>query len=236
MHHSQLKGARGFAPILIVYILAGLGAILFVTKPKFLNGDSKRAGTAVATTEKVLAATSNQSAKAGAVFAKIGETNAEAPDSPQKRVIGRFSTLGLSFTDAPDAAFMLALEKLKTAELSGKVAEAEKINGSLLQDAEKTRATLAKAISDKRASDTALVEEAAERIGAERARNWAILAVLVAVGLYLYVKLTHLSPGAVSTVATDIRAGVPPLQALDSSTTRLQQWYISTLAKLKAKL
>lgn len=237
--HFSIRNTRGFAWAvpLVMLALSALGVV--VLKPKWMHGDSKRAQTAAQTTEALVAAGANQTAKASAVFVKIGETNAEAPDSPQKRVISRFVPIGLSFTGEPDPAFMLELEKLKTATLQGKVDQADKINAVLMQDAAATRLQLARAVADKRASDDELQRVAAERLGAERTQNILILVVVSLAGLYLYTKFTHTSPWALAKAITDMRnpaaaeqnAGVA---AIDAATTPLQQMMVRWHTKLLA--
>lgn len=209
--------------ILLVIVLLGAGG-WGLSKTKWFNGDAKRATQSTQTSNALLGATEEKDGKAAAVFAKIGETNSEAPDSPQKKVIGRFVPIGMSLTGAPDPAFMLELEKLKVAELSGKLAQADRINDSLMRDANETKRELAKAIAAKRASDQALEWAAAEKLGAEKQAFWFMLAAGAAAALYLYVKLTHLSPGALAEAVYDIKKDpTQAIAAIDGVTTRLQQ-------------
>lgn len=232
---------RGSAAVLVL-----LGIVLFgggawgLSKTKFFHGDSKRAKTATETTETLIATAGEQNGKAAAVFAKIGETNAEAPESPQKRVISRFVPIGMGFTGQPDPAFMLELEKLKVATLAGKLEQADKINATLMTDAADTRRELAKAVAGKRASDAELVQVAAERLGAEQQAFWFTLVAVAAVVLWAYVKLTHLSPGALATAVADIRNGTgeqnASIAAIDSVTSPTQQMMVRSNVWLKSKL
>lgn len=228
---------RGAIPVIYLVGVLVLGTVGWgLSKTKWFHGESTRAAASSQTTETLLNVNAVQDGKAAAVFAKIGETNAEAPDSPQRKVISRFVPIGLSLTGQPDPAFMLELERLKVATLTGKLEQADKINASLMQDAAETQKQLARAIAAKRASDMALEQAAAEARGAEQQAFWAILACLVAGVLYVYTKLTHTSPWALAKAVTDMRNGSgeanPAIAALDGVTTPMQQFMVRMHTKL----
>lgn len=234
-----MKGGNRGEAVTIVLIVLGLLGVLFVTKPKWLSGDSKRAATSTKTTEAVVVASDKRGATAAASVVKIGEANATAPESPEKAFIAREVPVALSLLPPPDQTALIEAERRKVAVLSGKLEQITPLYDLALKKSDSLGKDLAKAIAAKRASDLALEQEAAERLGAERTRNWAILAVVLAGGLYLYVKFTHVSPGAMATIVSDLRnpvASQPAIAAVDAATTRLQQWMISTLAKLKTTL
>ena len=240
---EAVKSQRAFATLIILGVVALLGvgtygAIHF----GLFSGESKRAKTGTQTTETLVAVNNQQDAKAGAVFAKIGDTNAEAPDSPQKKVIARFVPIGLSLTGEPDAAFMLELEKLKSATLQGRIDQADKINADIMKDTAQLRRELAAAVAAKRASDLA-IQQAADKDAARDGDMFILICITVAaIGLFLYVKITHASPGALARIVTDLRSGAvesPAVAAVDGATTPLQQmmvkgnvWFNSKVAKL----
>jgi hypothetical protein len=234
---KTLRNIRGAIPLIYVIGIAVLGLGGWgLSKTKWFHGESKRAATSTETTNTLLTVNASQDGKAAAVFTKIGETNAHAPDSPEKRVISRFVPIGLSLTGAPDAAFLLELEKLKVATLTGKLDQVDKINATLMQDAAETQKALARAISAKRASDMALEQAAAEARGAQQQAFWLTLVAIAAGGLYVYTKLTHTSPWALAKAVVDIKQGTgeanPAIAALDGVTTPLQQLMVKIHTKL----
>lgn len=232
---------RGAVSLIVLLAVAVLGAGGYVaTKKGWFSGETKRAKESTKTTETLIATTDDQKAKASATFQAIGQTNAEAPDSPQKRVIARFVPIGQSLTGAPDPAFLLQLEQLKVAELAGKLEQADKINASILQDTAELQKKLAQAIAAKRASDLAL-EEAAKEAREEAASRllWTCAAVAAA-ALYVWVKLSHISPLTLSAAVHDLRTGNaetnPAIAAIDSATTPFQQLNTRLMVWLRSKL
>lgn len=221
-----------WAPILIG--LALVGTVLFVTKPKALDGDSKRADKSTATTQQLVDSGKAREAQAAASLAVIGQANAHAPDSLEKQFIAREVPLALTFLAPPDPKALIEAGKRREAVLAGKLELATQLYQGALDTSAKAQRALDRALAAKRASDLALQQEASERLGAERVRNRCIAVAVVAILLWLYVKLTHLSPGALATAVADIRQNnTPPITALDGVTTRLQQGFVRFLAKLK---
>lgn len=224
--------------ILLAVVLLGGGA-WGLSKTKWFHKGTKRAQTSTETTQQLVAASEAQSSKAAAVFQKIGETNAEAPVSPQQRVIARFVPIGLSFSGAPDPAFLLELEKLKVAELTGKLAQADKIAGTLMLDAAAARQDLARAIAAKRASDLALEQAAAHARGAEQQAFWFMLVAGTCAALYVWTKLSHISPLSLSAAVRDIRTGTgetnPAIAALDANVTPFQQMNVALMHWFRRK-
>lgn len=232
---------RGEATLIILLAVVLLGGGAWgLSKTKWFHGESKRAQASTETTAALVAATEDQSAKAAAVFQKIGETNTEAPDSPQRRVISRYVPIGLSLTGAPDPAFLLELERLKVAELTGKLAQADKISGALLHDAAEARRELARALAAKRASDLALEQAAAEARGAEQQAFWFTCIAVAAGLLYLWTKLSHVSPLSLSAAVRDLREGTTEpneaIAALDANVTPFQQANVALNHWLRRKV
>lgn len=226
-----MKSIRAFATLLALGIIALIGAGSYgAIHFGLFSGESKRAKVNNETTEKLLDTNATKDAKAGSVFQAIGNTNSRAPDSPQKRVIARFSLIGLSLTGAPDDGFLLELEKLEKAEIQGKLDQAEKINAVIMNDTAEMRRELARAIADKRASDVK-IQQAADKDAARDGDEFILFCVAIAAAaLWLYTKITHVSPGSLARIVSDIRSGTaetnPALQSIDALTSPLQQWMV----------
>lgn len=236
-----MKSNQGFAAWVVIGVCALLGVGAFgLSKTKLFHGESKRAETSTQTTENLIKATDNQGAAAAAYVATIGATNAGAPDSKEKTAIAGLVPVALSYLPAPDPAKLLEAEKLKNAYLTGQLTLANSLTASALSDAATARKETLRAISAKRASDLALEEAAAEARGAEQQAFWLILAVVAALGLYVYTKLTHASPWALAKAVNDMRQGTgetnPSIAALDGATTPLQQFMIRSHAWLANKI
>jgi hypothetical protein len=231
---------RGEATTVVILVVALLGLGGWgLSKTKWFHRESKRAATSTETTAALVATTDERAAKAAAVLTKIGETNAEAPASPQQRVIARFVPIGLSLTGEPDPAFLLDLERLKVAELTGRLAQANALNTEILGDTARLRQDYARALAAKRASDLALEQAAAAARAAEQQAFWFMLLAGVAVVLYLWTKLSHVSPLSLSAFARDIRTGArepDAIAALDANTTPFQQMNVALHHWFRTKL
>lgn len=230
-----MNNHRAVAPVVIVAVLAvtALGAVFF--KPKWLHGDSKRADQSTQTTENLIAAQNKLSATAAASVAVIGQANAAAPDSPAKNFIAREVPVALAILQPPDPRALLEAEKRKNAVLEGKIELAEKLYGDQSKIAESLRRENAAALAAKRASDQELQRVAAERLAADRTSSRWMVVAIVCIGLYLYVKLTHLGPGAIAEMASDMKKqGVSKgIVALDNVTSRLQQRMVRFISRIK---
>lgn len=220
--------------ILVVLGLLGFGGVF--VKTKFFNGDAKRAKAAQQTTAELVASKDAQSAAAAASVTKIVEANATAPASWQQEFIGLEGAVALNYLRKPDPMALARAEARRRA-----VAEGERDEARRLYAAENVRATEA----DRRATaalvakgkvDDELARVAAERQGAEMTRNVVILLFLLATAGWLWVKFTHLSPGAVAELRNDL-ASVSPhaLGALDGITSRLQQAHAKRARKKAEK-
>lgn len=256
---STLKSTRGEAVLLYLAILAVAGAALLMFKPKALHGDSKRAAASEAastqvntSTDALLTAERQRAAAAAASVVKIGEAAAAAPASPARDFITREVPVALAQLPAPDPQALLEAERRKVAIMEGRLEEAATLYRSALERAEQrtserdaAAAALAAARADRAAVDSQLAEVAAARLAAERTSARWMIAALVAAGLWLWVKLSHLSPGQLAEAVTDIKRAGPAavvtdatgrkhIPALDAVASRLQQKLTSLLAKLRA--
>lgn len=228
---------RGEVIVTVLVLLALLGGGLFVLKPKWMSGDSRRAETATQTTQQLVQATDKQGAVAAASVVKIGEANALAPESPQKAFIAREVPVALASLPQPDQTALIESERRKSAILEGRLQEAADLYEKAMKQADSLEKAKQAALQAKTKSDLELVQVAAERLGADRQANAAIAVAVIAGLLYLYVKFTHVSPGAMASIASDLRSqggesGKIGIQIIDTATSRLQQGVISIIHKL----
>ncbi len=226
--------SAGVAPLVYVAVLAiiGLGAILF--KPKWLHGDSQRAAESAKTTQALVDSQKKLSATAAASIVTIGEAAASSPDSREKEFIIREVPVALSTLEAPDPTALIEAEKRKNAVLQGKIDVIDRLYGDQAKVADSLRRENAAVLAAKRASDAELAQVAAERLGAEKtAARWLFVAVACVI-LYLYVKITHVGPGALAEAVSDMRkqGATSGITALDGVTSRIQQKMVRIINKL----
>lgn len=234
---SSIRGEASLIILLAVVVLGG-GA-WGLSKTKWFSGESKRAKTSTETTADLIAAQEKRSAVAAASVVKIGEANAEAPDSPSKTFIGREVPVALASLPAPDIEAVIAAERRKVAVMEGRLIEADRLYGDAMKRADEYQKELARAISAKRASDAALEIAAAEARAAEQQRFWFMLIAGAAGALYLWTKLSHASPLAISRAVQDMRNGGEvnsSVAALDGALTPFQQSNVRLMAWMREKL
>lgn len=229
------RNHNGIAPLVIIAGIAVVGLLgLLVVKPKATHGESRRADESTETTAALVEATKKQSAEAAASVAKIGEANAQQPDSPTKEFIAREVPVALAKLPTPDPLALLEAEKRKVAVLEGKQEVIASLYNAALHRADTLERERAKALAAKQESDLRLEQKAAEHLGAERQRNQLLLVAAIAVGLFLYVKFTHFSPGAIAGAIADIRKGTyaDPVTAIDVKASNLQQSIVNFMHRL----
>lgn len=231
---------RGETTVIVLVACAVVGLALWIFKPKILHGDSRRAKESSQTTEELVKTQEKQAATAAASVVKIGEANASAPESREKSFIAQEVPVALAHLPKPDPEALLAAERRKNAVLEGRIEEADRLYGKALEKAERLERERAAALAAKRASDLELERVAAERLGAERAKNMMIAIAVVAVLLYFYVRFTFVSPANLASAVRDIRHGTgepnSAIAALDSVTTPMQQLMVRLHAKAYKKL
>lgn len=237
---------RGSAAVIVLLgvLLLGGGA-WGLSKTKLFHGESKRADASSKTTEELLAAQAAQGAAAAAYVKTMGDVAATLPESRERDFLGRAGGIALSYLPKPDPQKIIEAQNLKIAVLSGQLELANRLTGDALQRAEAADQRTARAISGKRASDLALQQAAAEARGAEQQAFWLMLLAGALVALYIWTKLSHVSPLTLSGVVRDIRTGTkeddPAIRALDTATTPFQQmnvalmhWFRDKFAKVKS--
>lgn len=225
-----MNSQRGEAITAVLLILVLIGGGLFVLKPKWTHGDSRRATESTVTTERLNEAQTKQGATAAASIVKIGEVIATAPESLEKEFIAREVPVALASLPAPDPLALVEAERRKVAVMEGRLAEAATLYNQALKRADTLERERAAALAAKRASDAELAQVAAERLGSERLMNWAIAAAVLAGLLYIYVKVTHISPSALAEAVKDIKGGTQAITALDGVASRLQQRIVRLLS------
>lgn len=246
---KTLKSQRGEAAAIVIGVVALCTVLVWMFKPRMIHGESRRAKASTESTAQVETATaavdaaaSQRAAAAAASVVKIAEANSTAPASAEKDFIGREAPVALANLPAPDPQALLEAERRRVAVMEGRLAEASKLYEAAMRSSAESakeladlRANLATAQAERRSADAAIAEAAAANLALERQRNQFVVALVIAVCAWLYVKFTHLSPGAMAEAVQDIRGGkVDPIVALDGVATRLQQRYVKLLTKLKS--
>ena len=234
---NHLKSCRGGGPLIYVVVAGVLALAAFMFKPRALDGDSRRADASVAASKDVEKAhddkdkaVKQKSSEAAASVEVMSSVIAVLPESPEKTFLVEEGKVVKSKLEPPDPMELLAAEKRKVAILTGQVEEGHRLYALAFQHTKELEEKLSAAdakIAEKEAQreavDLKLQQTASERLGAERQRNQILVALAVLVVLYLYTKVTHLSPNALAEAVKDIKGGTPGVQALDSVTTRTQQ-------------
>lgn len=228
------RDLRAFIPAIYLVAVAAVGLGVWLFKPRALSGDAKRADASVAASARVEQALTQPAAVAAASVAKIGEANAALPSSPAKDFIAQEVPLALANLPPPDPMALLDAEKRKEAVLQGRIDEASALYAEATKRADAADKEKTAALAARARADSDLETTAAARLAAEREGNLWKLAGAVAVLLYLYVKFTHFTPGAIATAVNDIRAGVHPVTALDTVASGFQQKIVSWLANWKS--
>ena len=225
--------------VLLAIVLLGGGA-WGLSKTKWFDGASRRAATSTQTSETLIAAQQKQAAVAAASVVKIGEANAIAPDSPSKTFIGREVPVALASLPPADIEALIAAERRKAAVLEGRLVEADRLYGDAMKRADEYQQALARAISAKRASDLALQQAAAQELGAEQQAFWMMLLAGAAGVLYLWTKLSHVSPLSLSRAVAEIRTGDSEpnasIASLDGAITPFQQANVAMMHWARNKL
>ena len=234
-----MRSTKAIATAGILLVLALAGACGYaVSKTKWFHGETKRAEASAKTTEELLSAQTAQGSAAAAYVTSMGDVVGTLPESREKDFLGRAGGIALSYLPKPDPAKIIEAQNLKIAVLSGQLELANRLTGDALHRAEVADQRTVRAIAGKRASDIALQEAAAEARGAEQAQFWMMLLAGSVAVLWAYTKLTHLSPGKLSTIVADLRNGTgeqnQAIQIIDSATTPLQQMMTKTNVKLDA--
>jgi hypothetical protein len=213
---------RGGADLIIIAAIVVIGAGWFVLKPMF-SRDKKRAQESVQTTENLVSSLDARAASAAASVTAIGTANGLAPESPAKDFIGREIPATLAKLPSPDPKALLEAEKRRSAVMEGRLEEANKLYERESKRAAQLQAERDEALAAKREADQALVEAAAFKAGAEQQRNILILGIGALGVLVAFLWFGGIRPGALANMARDIRAGTPPLQAMDTYTTPFMQ-------------
>lgn len=219
---------RGEAVTVVLVVLAVVGG-LFVAKPQWFPGASKRAAQSAqatanvtATTQAADAAANAQAAAAAASVVKIGEANAASPASPSKDFIAQEVPVALERLPKPDPAELIAAERRRAAVMEGQRDEARRLYEQAAKDSarlqsERDAALAAReaATRERQAADLALEKAAA----AEHARTTqllgAVVLIIILLAVVVWVKANGVSLPTIGKIAAKIRGGVDPIEAID---------------------
>lgn len=202
----------------LALLIAALAVGGFVALKPMFSRDKARARESAEATEQLVAATDAQAASAAASVAKIGEANTVAPQSPSRDFISREVPMALAKLPAPDPQALLEAERRRAAVMEGRYEEANRLYEKESKRAERLQQERDTALAERRAADTALIEAAAAKSGAERQRLIFIAVAVLAAGLWVFSYLSRVSPKSIGAMAADIRAGAKPIAALDAHT------------------
>jgi len=236
-----MKGERGEATLAALLVIIALGGLAWGgIKSGWFSGESKRAKVSTNTTTALIAAKDKQAAMAAASVTKIGEANQVAPESPSRDFIAREVPVALASLPPPDIDALMQAESRKRAVLEGRLVEADRLYGDAMKRADEYQREAQRAIAAKRASDLALEQAAAEARGAD-SQSFIFMCIAIAAGaLYLWTKLSHVSPLTLSRAVQDIRTKQEEpesaIRALDSATTPFQQANVAAMHWLRGKL
>ena len=235
-----MKSARAFATILLIGIIALLGASTYgAIHFGLFSGESKRAKVNTQTTQALVSAETASGASAAAYTATMASVAATLPESNEKAFLVKAGAVALSYLPPPDPQKLLEAEKLKTAFLTGQLELANSLTASALNDSAAMQKKLTQAIAAKRASDVA-IQQAADKDAANDADKFLLVCIAVAAGLlYLWTKASHISPLTLSRAVADIKNGTvetnPAVAALDGALTPFQQLNTKFMVWLRSK-
>ncbi len=236
-----MKSARASAALIVLLAVALVGGGSWAAiKGGWFSGQSKRAKTSTATTTALVNAQDASGSAAAAYVTTMASVAATLPESKETAFIGKAGAIALSYLPAPDPQKLLEAERLKVAYLAGQLELANTLTANALQDSGRAKQELARAISAKRASDLALEEAAAEARGAESQKFLFLCIALAAGALYIWTKLSHVSPLTLSAAIQDMRTGLTEpntaIAAINSATTPFQQMNVRAMYWLRDKL
>lgn len=227
-----MKHQRAEAITVVIIVLALIGGGLFVLKPKFLDGASKRAETSKTATAALDAATTAQGASAAASVAKIGEANTMAPASPSKDFIAREVPTALAKLPTPDPLALLEAEKRRVAVMEGRLTEAARLYETEAKRASQLQTERDAALAARRAADVAISEAAAAQLASERQSTILIGVCVLLGGLWLYARFFSITPASLGAAMAGVRAGENPISAIERVTAPWLHSRIHTAAKM----
>jgi len=231
-----MNSRRALTGVEIALVLAVLGVGTWLFAPKLLPGASKRAAESVATSRELIAAKDAPAAANAASLTVITRALADVPDSPSTRFIANEVPIMLARSPAPDPMELLAAEKRRVAFIEGQLDEQRRLTAVAMKDSASLVARVAKAEAAKQASDQAIVAAAA----AERARTLQLagmaLVALIVAGAWLWLKFNSIGIPSIGKLATDLRAGINPIEALSNIVDQRHHDRVQKLVKLATPL
>lgn len=200
--------------VLAVLALAGLGAYLF---PKTFDKDSRNADKSQKATQELIVTQQKKESNIASSVTAIGQANADAPDSKERDFITKEVPMVLSQLSAPDAQKLFEATARRAAVAEGNLALVQKLYGQATKDAAELVKENEKAKLERQQVDLQISEAAAYKLGAERQKlaMGAVIAILI-IGV-AYVKIFGVHTDDIGKMVADIRAGIPPIQAIDTN-------------------
>ncbi|MDF3056814.1 MAG: hypothetical protein K0R17_1029 [Rariglobus sp.] len=252
MKTTSQRGEITLATILVMACVGG--ALVWLAKPRKLDGESRRADASLEATAALqaahkaeLAAADAKAATVAASVQQIGVAAAAAPANSATDYIGREVTWLSPLLPAPDARALLAAERRRIAVMEGRLDEAQRLYATA--DKERAmllaRASQAEAARDvaqlaRETADRKISEAAAANLALERRSRlqWAGLTIAVVVlgGGWLYAKIYGIGPATLGNIAADIRAGMPGIQAIDTHLAPRLHRSVQRAAKLATEI
>lgn len=204
---------RAFTLVEVLIVIGILGGGFVAWKTGLMPGSTKRAKASTAATTALVQANDNQGAAAAASVVKIGEANAEAPDSPSKRFVAEEVPLTLTLLPAPDSKALVEAERRKVAVMEGRLDEARRLYETAAKTAERLQKEKDEAIAARQAADLAIEKAAAaEQARTMQAFGFGVVA-FIALAAFVYVKLFYISPDVGGKIIASIKGGASPAQA-----------------------
>lgn len=228
------RSRRGEAVVVTIVVIAAIGFIGWLVKPKLFPGESRRAAQSTEATAKLIAADAAQESAAAASVVKIGEANSVAPDSPSKNFISSEVPLALSRMRSPDPQELINAERRRVAVMEGKLDEARRLYEQAAKKSASLQSELNAAVAARHSADLAL-EQAAAAHHARTTQALGLAVLVVALGAaYIYLKFNHISFKSAGDILHDISSGVDPRVAFDTHTAPRVQSAIAKARKLAA--
>lgn len=207
---------KGFTLIETLVAVVVVGAILAFVFPKTFDKDSRNAANSQKATQQLEAAITNQSSEAAGSVAAIGRMNSSAPNSPQKLAIAAEIPVVLGKLSKPDPVAEAAAWKRMAAVAEGRAELAESLYASEANHSRDLQQQVDEGKAYREKTDLKLSEDAAYKLGAERTKIGLAIVAMLALGAFAYTRIYGIHTSSMGSIIADIRAGVNPVQAIDT--------------------
>lgn len=216
-----MKSTKATAVIEVLVVLAVLGMATWLIKPKALDGDSRRAKQNIEATTKADEALQKQGATAAAKVTTVKEVVEGMPPTRETEFSSKELGSALDNLPKPDPDERFKSLERKLAVLSGDVKRTNELYEQDRKENRKLQSERDAAIKERDEAQQKIAQVAAERLGAERQRNAALVGIVLLAVAVGYLKFFGINRTTLGRMAADIRAGTDPIQAFD---THLAPW------------